>query len=81
MLPLSSDILPSSRPMTMIGGVLESPRASLSIGRIVSLIGRPFANRLGQKGGWKVTGSLQIQPTAEFHIRGPFLTKIQYDHR
>eukprot|EP00984_Skeletonema_dohrnii_P026494 scaffold15854_cov83-Skeletonema_dohrnii-CCMP3373.AAC.2 len=39
------------RPMTMMSGVLESSRQALSIGRIISLIGRLFANRLGQKGG------------------------------
>jgi len=39
------------RPMTMMSGVLESSRQALSIGRIVGLIGRLFANRLGQKRG------------------------------
>ena len=39
------------RPMTMMSGVLESSRQALSIWRIFSLIGRSFANRLGQKGG------------------------------
>ena len=40
-----------SRPMTMMSGVLESPWAALSIGRIVGLIGRLIANVSGQKGG------------------------------
>eukprot|EP00984_Skeletonema_dohrnii_P021606 scaffold10845_cov103-Skeletonema_dohrnii-CCMP3373.AAC.3 len=33
-----------------MSGVLESSRQALLIGRIVSLIGRLFVNRLGQKG-------------------------------
>mmetsp|Transcript_21351 Transcript_21351/g.33019 ORF Transcript_21351/g.33019 Transcript_21351/m.33019 type:complete len:105 (+) Transcript_21351:995-1309(+) len=31
MLPLSADIMPSITPMTTMSGVLESPRAALSI--------------------------------------------------
>ena len=44
----------------------------------MSLIGRRFIDRLGQKRVKKVTGSLKIQPTAaDFHIRIQNLTKIQ----
>ena len=35
----------------MTSGVLESSRQALSIGRIISLIGRLFVNHSGQKGG------------------------------
>ena len=37
---ISCAILPSSRPMTMMSGVLESSRQALSIRYIISLIGR-----------------------------------------
>eukprot|EP00984_Skeletonema_dohrnii_P021124 scaffold10473_cov56-Skeletonema_dohrnii-CCMP3373.AAC.1 len=40
-----------SGPMKAMSGVLESSHQALSIRRIISLIGRPFANHLGQKGG------------------------------
>jgi len=44
-------ILPSSRLMKAISGVLESSRQSLSIGSTCSFIGRLFENHSGQKGG------------------------------
>eukprot|EP00984_Skeletonema_dohrnii_P014158 scaffold5928_cov115-Skeletonema_dohrnii-CCMP3373.AAC.3 len=57
----------------MMSGVLESSHQALSIGRIVGLIGRLFANQSGQKGCKKVTGSLQITPTAGIsHPRSKF---------
>ena len=50
-MPYHGHILSSRRPMTMMTGVLESSRQALSIRYTWSLIGRLFANRLGQKGG------------------------------
>lgn len=49
---VSFDILPPGRSMKAISGVLKSPWGALSIGRIISLIGRLLlADRLGQRGG------------------------------
>ena len=49
---VSFDILPPGRSMKAISGVLKSPWAALSIGRMISLIGRLLlADRLGQRGG------------------------------
>ncbi len=42
-------ILPSKQPMKAMSVVLESSHRALSIGRIISLIGRLLFNQVGQK--------------------------------
>ncbi len=54
-------ILPCSAPMKAMSGVLESSIHSLSIRRIISLVGAEFENRLGQKQGYKASGGGRIQ--------------------
>ena len=45
----SADISVNTAPMKVNGGVLESSYRALSIGSIISSIGRFFVNRSGQK--------------------------------
>ena len=59
-----ADIFRSSSPMRAISGVLESPWAALSIRGIMSLFGRLFTDRLGQKWVYKAPSSARFGLTA-----------------
>ena len=56
--------LSPSQPIKTISVVLESSRAALLIRRTISLIGRLFVDRSGQKQGEKVTSSVRFGLTA-----------------